>query len=43
MLPPLRVGVHEVIVRAAINSFGLAVDARFIVTVEPRGKWRPRS
>jgi hypothetical protein len=41
MLPPLRVGVHEIIVRAAIDSFGLAVDARFIVTVEPRGQVAP--
>ena len=38
MLPPLSAGVHEIIIRAAIDSFGLAVDARFIVTVEPRGK-----
>lgn len=38
MLPPLSVGVHEIIVRATIDSFGLAVDARFIVTVEPRGQ-----
>jgi hypothetical protein len=38
MLPPLSVGVHEIIVRAVIDSFGLAVDARFIVTVEPRGQ-----
>jgi hypothetical protein len=38
MLPPLSVGVHEIINRAAIDSFGLAVDARFIVTVQPRGQ-----
>lgn len=38
MLPPLSVGVHEISVRAAIASFGLAVDARFIVSVESRGK-----
>ena len=36
MLPPLSVGVHEITTRAAIASFGLAVDARFIVTVKPR-------
>jgi len=38
MLPPLSVGVHEVIVRANIDAFGLAVDTEFIINVEPRGK-----
>jgi hypothetical protein len=38
MLPPLSVGVHEITTRAAIDSFGLAVDARVIVTVKPRGQ-----
>jgi hypothetical protein len=38
MLPPLSVGVHEITTRAAIDSFGLAVDARVLVTVTPRGQ-----
>ena len=37
MLPPLSVGVHQIIVRAKIDAFGLAVDTEFIVNVEPRG------
>ena len=38
MLPPLSVGVHTITVGAAIDSFGLAVDTKFIVTVKPRGR-----
>jgi hypothetical protein len=38
MLPPLSVGVHQVIVRATIDDFGLGVDTEFIINVEPRGK-----
>ena len=38
LLSPLSVGVHRITVRAAVPAFGIAVDAKFIVTVEPRGK-----
>ena len=38
LLPPLSVGVHEITSGAAIDSFGLAVDTRIIVTVKPRGR-----
>ena len=37
MLPPLNVGIHHIAVSATIEAFGLAVDAEFIITVEPRG------
>jgi hypothetical protein len=29
------VGVHRIIVRATVPDFGIAVDAKFIVNVEP--------
>jgi hypothetical protein len=35
LLSPLSVGVHRIAVRAAVPAFGIAVDAKFIVTVEP--------
>ena len=35
LLSPLSVGVHRITVRAAIPAFGIAVDAKFIVAVEP--------
>jgi hypothetical protein len=39
LLSPLGVGVHRIAVRAAVPAFGIAVDANFIVTVEPpRGR-----
>ena len=38
MLPPLNVGVHHIAVSGTIEAFGLAVDAEFVVTVEPGGK-----
>jgi len=39
LLSPLSVGVHRITVRAAVPDFGIAVDARFIVNVEPpRGR-----
>jgi hypothetical protein len=38
MLHPLSVGVHQIIVRATIDDFGLAVDTEFIINVEPRGQ-----
>lgn len=38
MLHPLSVGMHQIIVRATIDDFGLAVDAEFIINVEPPGR-----
>ena len=38
MLPPPSVGEHTITVGAVIDSFGLAVDTRFVVTVKPRGR-----
>jgi len=39
LLSPLGVGVHKIVVRAAVPAFGIAVDTKFIVNVEPpRGK-----
>lgn len=35
LLSPLSVGVHRIIVRTTVPAFGIAVDAKFIVTVEP--------
>ena len=35
LLPPFSVGEHRIIVRANVPDFGIAVDAEFIVNVEP--------
>jgi hypothetical protein len=35
MLRPLSVGVHRIELRANVFAFNLAVDAEFIITVEP--------
>lgn len=35
LLSPLSVGVHRITVRASVPAFGVAVDARFIINVEP--------
>src|SRR5262245_27418533 len=36
LLQPFSVGEHRIIVRANVADFGLAVDAEFIINVEPR-------
>jgi hypothetical protein len=38
LLPPFSVGVHRITVRANVAEFGIAVDADFIVHVQPR-RW----
>jgi hypothetical protein len=38
LLPPFSAGVHRITVRANVASFGLAVDAEFIINVEPPRK-----
>ena len=38
LLSPLSMGVHRITVRATVPAFGIAVDAEFIVNVEPRGR-----
>jgi hypothetical protein len=38
LLPPFSVGVHRITVRANVADFGIAVDAEFVITVEPPRK-----
>jgi len=39
LLPPFSVGEHRIVLRANVPDFGIAVDAEFIVNVEPpRGR-----
>jgi hypothetical protein len=38
LLPPLRAGVHRIIVRANVAPFELAADAEFIIHIEPPRK-----
>ena len=39
LLPPFSVGEHRISVRANVSAFGIAIDAEFIITVEPpRGR-----
>ena len=39
LLPPFSAGLHQIDVRADVPAIGLAVDAEFIIQVEPmRGR-----
>ena len=36
LLQPLSVGEHRIVVRADVPAVGIAVDAEFIINLEPR-------